>query len=212
MRVRKVVTRRGRRFRGYFASSKMGDTVHWESLLEKDALLLLELSPGVAAYQEQPEVIEYFDGEQFREYIPDLKVVLLDGTIRYIEVKPFDQLARPSIRKKYEAIALHFQSIQSPYRIVTEVEIRREPLFSNLQLLAYAHAHPWHEQPTDFDLRMAFQGQTKLPLSAVQQFWNLGALYRMIATGRLSCNLELPLDGFSSIGLPEGGRDETIYL
>jgi len=114
MRVRKIVTRRGRRFRGYFPSVKMGRTVHWESLLEKDALLLLELSPGVAAYQEQPEVIEYFDGKQFREYIPDLKLILQDGTIRYLEVKPADQLVRPSIRQKYEAIALHFQSIQLP--------------------------------------------------------------------------------------------------
>jgi hypothetical protein len=212
MRVRKVVTRRGRRFRGYFPSVKMGRTVHWESLLEKDAQLLLELSPGVAAYQEQPEVIEYFDGEQMREYIPDLSVILHDGTVRHIEVKPADQLARPSIRVKYEAIAKHYQSIQLPYRVVTEDEIRREPLFSNLKLLAYAHAHPWHEQPTDYELRSAFQGKPELSFSVLQQRWNLGDLYRLIASGRLSCNLELPLNGASSVCVPEGGRDATVYL
>lgn len=212
MRVRKIVTRRGRRFRGYFPSVKMGRTVHWESLLEKDALLLLELSPGVVAYQEQPVVIEYFDGEQMREYIPDLSVILHDGTVRHIEVKPADQLAKPSIREKYEAIAKHYQSIQLPYRVVTEDEIRREPLFSNLKLLAYAHAHLWHEEPTDYELRSAFQGQPELPFSMLQQRWGLNDLYRLIASGRLSCNLELPLTGDRSIGLPEGGRDETIYL
>ena len=212
MRRRKVVTRRGRRFRGYFSSAKMRRTVHWESLLEKDAILLLELSPGVVTYQEQPEIIEYFDGEQIREYIPDLSVILHDGTVRHLEVKPAEQLARPSIRGKYEAIAKHYQSIQLPYRIVTEDEIRREPLFSNLKLLAYAHAHPWHEQPTDYELRSVFQGQAELPFSVLQQHWNLGDLYRLIASGRLSCNLELPLNGVSGICLPEGGRDESIYL
>ena len=212
MRVRKVVTRRGRRFRGYFPSVKMRRTVHWESLLEKDALLLLELSPGVVAYQEQPEFIQYFDGQQLRKYIPDLKIILHDGTVRHLEIKPAEQLARPSIQEKYEAIAKHYQSIELPYRIITENEIRREPLFSNLKLLAYAHAHPWHEQPTDFDLHTVFQGQSELPFSVLQEHWSLGDVYRLIVSGQLSCNLELPLDGLSRVSLPEGGRDATVYL
>lgn len=54
MLVRKVITRRGRRFRGYFPSRKLGRMVAWESLTERDVILLLEFSPGVLSYQEQP--------------------------------------------------------------------------------------------------------------------------------------------------------------
>ncbi len=50
MLARKVVTRRGRRFRGYYPSAKLGRMVAWESLLERDAILLIEFSPGVLTY------------------------------------------------------------------------------------------------------------------------------------------------------------------
>lgn len=64
MSSRKVVTRRGRRIRGYFPSHKCGQMIAWESLLERDAILLLEFSQGVVSYRHQPTVMDYTDGEQ----------------------------------------------------------------------------------------------------------------------------------------------------
>jgi hypothetical protein len=46
--------------------------VEWESLLERDAILLFEFSPGVVSYQEQPEMIEYEQDGVMRRYYPGL--------------------------------------------------------------------------------------------------------------------------------------------
>lgn len=59
-----------------------------ESLLEQDAILLLEFSWGVLSYREQPALIEYHDGNKVREYYPNFELVLEDGSPVHLEVKP----------------------------------------------------------------------------------------------------------------------------
>ena len=81
MSSRNVVTRSGQRIRGYFPSHKCGQMIAWESLLERDAILLLEFSQGVVSYRHQPFVIDYSDGEQMRKYYPDFEVVLEGGEV-----------------------------------------------------------------------------------------------------------------------------------
>ena len=127
MRVRRVVTRRGRHIRGYFPSKKMQRMVAWESQLERDALLLLELSPGVVSYQEQPEQLSYWDGEVIRSYVPDFWVLLQDEHSLFIEIKPLSELLRPTVREKYTQIAQQLQAQGRDYRLLTEQEIRHEP-------------------------------------------------------------------------------------
>ena len=64
MSVRKVVTRSGRRIMGFFRSQKCCQMINCESLLERDAILLLEFSQEVVFYRHQPTVMAYTDGEQ----------------------------------------------------------------------------------------------------------------------------------------------------
>jgi hypothetical protein len=109
MRVRKVVPRRGRHIRGYFLSKKLNRMVAWESLLERDALLLMELSPGVLSYQEQPEEISYWDGQAICAYVPDLRVSLCNETSVLVEVQSSQELERPVVKAKYQQIAQHLQ-------------------------------------------------------------------------------------------------------
>ena len=92
MSSRKVVTRRGRRIRGYFPSYKCGRMIAWESLLERDAILLLEFSQGVVSYGDQPAVIDYSDGEQMRKYYPDFEAMLECGEAVHMEIKPAAEL------------------------------------------------------------------------------------------------------------------------
>jgi len=141
MPARKVVTRRGRRFRGYFPSRKLGRMVAWESLLERDAILLLEFSSGVVSYREQPVLIEYFDGQQIRGYYPDFEADLTDGDVLHVEVKASFQLAKPKIESKFRVIAADYRRRQHDFRIITEAEIRREPMHSNLKNLARYSRH-----------------------------------------------------------------------
>jgi hypothetical protein len=130
-RVRRIVTRSGRGFRGKFPSLKLGRFVHWESILERDAILMTEYDPSVLSYQEQPCVVTYYDAQgTVRTYTPDLRIERESGET-FAEVKPSRKLAKPDLRAKLEAIALRMKERKQPFRILTELEIRREPRYSN---------------------------------------------------------------------------------
>lgn len=131
-RVRRVVTRSGRGHRGKFPSLKLRRFVHWESPLERDAILATEYDPSVLSYQEQPCVVTYYDANgTVHKYTPDLKIERASGDT-FAEVKPSRKLKKPDLRAKLEAIALRMKERNQPFRILTEVEIRREPRYSNL--------------------------------------------------------------------------------
>lgn len=209
MLARQVVTRRGRRFRGYFPSRKMGRMVAWESLLELDAILLLEISQGVVSYQEQPALIQYAQGTEQREYYPDLEVILSDGSLLHLEVKASEKLAKPDVAEKYQAIAADYVRRGFPFRVVTELEIHREPLLSNAQLMFSLLRHP---SPIDLDTS-CLKGKS-FPISYESAAATLGreTLLRLIAYGHLACDLTQPLEGGNLIDLAKGDQDATILL
>jgi len=132
-RVRKVITRRGRGFRGKFPSRKLGRMVHWESLVERDLILHMEYDPLVANYQEQPTVIEYYDEQgKVRSYFPDFLVQRADGSEYLVEAKPASRLLTPKVRDKLAAVALRLKEMGREFRVMTDVVIRQQPRFDNL--------------------------------------------------------------------------------
>lgn len=58
-----------------------------EGLLELDAIYHFENSPLTSAYTEQPETIQYPDGNRVRHYTPDFELFLADGSSALIEIK-----------------------------------------------------------------------------------------------------------------------------
>lgn len=132
MPVRNPVTRSGRGFRGRFPSWKLGRMVEVESRLELAAAHLLEFSAAVQFYEEQPALIEYPDQSGIKTCYPDFLITSADKTQCWIEVKAAGQLAKPEITKKYRSIAEHFCRQGSGFRILTEEDLFREPLRSNL--------------------------------------------------------------------------------
>ena len=213
MQVRKVVTRSGRGFRGYFPSKKLNRMVEYESLLERDAILLFEFSSGVVSYQEQPEMIYYNDGDKTRQYFPDFEVVLITGEIIHVEVKPYQRLNTPELLNKFGAIAAHYQTHRAEFKILTEKNIRREPLLSNLKRLASL-------KQSDSNLDRAFNiCQQRLLLdpicsvSALSQGFMKGEVFRLIALGKLICNLEQKLDSNTNfVRIRQGDHDATLLL
>lgn len=211
MLARNVVTRRGRRFRGYFPSAKLGRMVAWESLLERDAILLLEFSPGVSSYREQPTVVQYADELRIRDYYPDFELVLGCGSLVHLEVKPSARLADPRVADKLRKIATHYALRRQDFRVVTELEIRREPLLTNLRALAYLQGRPGHVLPASASLRRPFASGPLSYRVAVEQFGR-DTLLRLLAAGSLVCDLMLPLRDDTPITLPEGARHAAILL
>lgn len=188
MAVRKVVTRSGRRVRGYFPSRKMGRMVAWESQLERDALYLFEFSTGVLTYREQPERVHFPMGEEVRLYIPDFELVLEPDELCHVEVKPASKLVKPDVAQRFQAIVQHYDRIGRRFQILTEINIRHDRLLSNLKLLAY------HSGRLD---AAALQGFVdNLLIKPARTFKDVAAAlgcdanaYRLLASGKYCCDL-----------------------
>src|SRR2546422_82822 len=105
MRVRKVVTRSGKRIRAKFPSTKLNRMIHCESPLERDAVYHFEYRPLVVSYQEQPSIEYYYDraGVQHR-YYPDFRIDFKDGGVLFIEIKPARNLKTKKVRDQLEAV------------------------------------------------------------------------------------------------------------
>lgn len=212
MRVRKVVTRRGRHIRGYFPSKKLNRMVAWESLLEKDALLLMELSSGVVSYQEQPETVSYWDGQVIRSYVPDLRVNLYNETSLFVEVKPAEELERPSVKAKYQQIAQHLQEQGEDFLILTDQEIRLEPQYSNLCRLLYWYNHAPTWLPSAREIGMPLKEYEHATIQNCLDLFGKNITYALIAKGLLIADLSRVLTPASLVHLPEGGRHAAIYF
>jgi len=124
MKARKVVTRSGRGFRGYFPSKKLNRLVEFESILERDAIKLFENSNEVIEYREQPTIVYYYiEGEQ-RKYYPDFELILESDQVVHVEVKPILKLTEPGNSLKYQAINEHYFSRPEYFVVFTETQIR----------------------------------------------------------------------------------------
>lgn len=194
MRVRKVVTRSGKRFRGKFPSLKLNRMVHWESMLERDAVLHFEYHPLVLSYQEQPSIEIYYDknGEQHR-YFPDFRLTFQDGDELYVEVKPARHLATKVVRDKLQAIAKRFEEQGRRLRVMTEDEIRRQPLLTNLQRLHASSKHAAQETP-DAQLAKTLSGGPHWKLGNLCiQLLGIHKVLRLVQSNHLQIDLEKPL-------------------
>ena len=211
MQARKVVTRRGRRFRGYFPSRKLGRMVAWESLLERDAILIFEFSPGVFHFKEQPALVRYPDGTRTRDYYPDFELELTNGKRVHIEVKSAHQLAKPEIKAKYAAVAEHYARSRMDFRIVTEAEICREPLQTNLRRLAYLAGRKGLQLPGADELAERF-GSALIPFEVLEAALGRDTTLRLLAAGRLECDLDLPMANETPVSVVKGARNAAVLI
>lgn len=207
MLARQVITRSGRGFRGRYPSRKMGRMIEYESLIERDLILLLEFSTGVVSFQEQPERLEYFDGEKMRVYFPDFGVQLISGQHLHLEAKPEAKLESLKTRTKYDCIAQHYANHRcEQYQVVTDTVVRREPLYSNLRRLSGLRARPTPDLET---LSLRAGGERWDALEARVGYF---ALMKRVALGIWRCNLEQPLQGPLLVQPAEEVEHDSLYV
>lgn len=91
--TRTVVTRSGLRMRGYLSCGP------FESLIERDAMLVLLADPRVTRVQPQPFKVTYRDGDEKRHHFPD---ILAEGPTSpwVIEVKDDRRARRPEVLRR----------------------------------------------------------------------------------------------------------------
>jgi hypothetical protein len=139
-RARKIISPSGGIVRGKFPSRKNGRMVHYEGLLELDAIYLFETSPFVARYREQPRTIRYPDGARLRRYTTDFEVVLTTGECILVEVKPARFLELEDLTHKFKCIDDYMRRSEWPFFILTDDLIRQEPRLSNLRQIYHQAA------------------------------------------------------------------------
>lgn len=134
-RVREPIKNYCGLFRGKFPSRKTGRMVHWESLLERDAALLFEFSPGVISFREQPCKIFYNLDGRIRRYTPDFEITLTNGEILIVEVKPAVRLQRSEEKHRFSRITQYFSERGYRFILLTDEMIRQPILLRNLRIL-----------------------------------------------------------------------------
>ena len=124
MLSRKVVTRSGRGFRGYYPSKKLNRSVEFESILERDAIIFFERFNEVIIFKEQPTIIYYYMNEEHKKYYPDFELQLAGGEVIHVEIKPSVFLNLAKLSAKYQAIAQSYISRPEHFVILTEMDLR----------------------------------------------------------------------------------------
>ena len=213
MKARKVVTRSSRKFKGLFPSRKLKRMVEWESLPERDAILLFEFSNGIKSYQEQPDKVMYEHDGEMRRYYPDFSTVLSNGEIIYFEVKPNSQLALLIVANKLSAVKHHYDRIEKDFRILAADKIRTEPRLSNLKRLASVQ----HRQHDYADIRVQvtqlLTNTSTVTVSSLFKTYGITNVLLLIAHGHICCDLNMDLIFEQNfLRLPEEHDHDSLYV
>ena len=187
-----------------FVSAKMNTVFTVESSLEFDTCFHLEYSPAVIAFEAQPEGFYYaFEGRDC-PYTPDFRVVDQQGNASFIEVKPSDKVADPDFLQRFPIKQQKAFELSSPLKLVTERQIRIDPILGNLKLLhrysGFQSFTPLHMQLLGLvkDLGRVslarLSGSTGAPPEDV-----LATALSLIARGLIHSDLTEHKMGFSSI-------------
>lgn len=203
MAVRKVVTRSGRHIRGYFPSIKNDRMMAWESLLERDAMILFEFSSAIVSYQEQPSLERYYRGDRSYKYFPDFLIHLRNETQINIEVKPSSKMQIEEVSTRYADIASFYKRSDRHFMVLTDKEIRQEPRLANLKILA-AHQRATPHQLALESLCESLREIKELEIQdAAKALGGVADVYRLLAAGYLQCDLEKPIGLKSLVSLTE---------
>jgi len=212
MPTRKVVTRSGHRVRGVFPSVKNQRMVAWESLLERDAIVLFELSPGVIAYEEQPSIELYYEGTVPRKYYPDFALTLRNGSVAHVEVKPKRKLSNKLVYDRLDKIAASYQRQSRQFWILTDEEIRKQPRLSNLTQFAYHLKAERFKRPPAWRLHELRQRNDWTFEDLATALDGAPSVFRLLAAGLAFCDLDNPIQPSTFITFMHGEPNDSLYF
>ncbi len=134
VRSRKIVKRSNARNTGKYPSWKMRRMMQWESVHEGNAMRILDATPNVTSFTEQPcEIIYPFNGALHSHY-PDLMVI--EGKHReFWEVKTESDANNPENAERTEFLIEALPTYGYDYRIVLAEVLAKQPRLDNVKRL-----------------------------------------------------------------------------
>lgn len=202
---------------GAFASKKNGRMVSFESLLERDHLLLLEFDPTVKSFEEQPvTVLVNKPGSSTGKYVPDVFVQYVDSEQKrplLAEVKHSSDLERKADKytPKFEAAQRFANAQEWDFDTVTEQQIRGQFLQNIKFLREYRNVQPQPEDISHVIITLTNLGgfaelKTLLkelsPNVMAQLHW-VPTIWHLVVTSQLLVALDEPLSDTTPLALPE---------
>lgn len=105
-------------------SIKNEGTTACEGRLEAALAKSLEIDPSVARYRGQPFFLR---GPKGRDVVCDFAILLANGLYMIVDVKPSGRLESRSVIERMHCVRTALADSFLPHRIVTEIELEREP-------------------------------------------------------------------------------------
>ncbi len=194
-RARKVVSRSRARSTGKYPSWKMGRMIQWESLNELNAYRLLDATPAVLAYHEQPFAIRFLLNGEPNLHYPDT-FVQWENARELWEIKPEKEAAKPEILVRTKFLESVLSNLGFIYRMVIGEDLACEPRLTNaLTFLKFGRAPV--EPDTRERIRRLFERVPVISWGFVVN-GEIGlngkeTVSRLVLEGVLYCDMEQPV-------------------
>ncbi|MCL1092803.1 TnsA endonuclease N-terminal domain-containing protein [Shewanella kaireitica] len=177
-----------------FASAKVSETIMCESTLEFDACFHHEYNETIETFGSQPKGFYYcFEGKRL-PYTPDALLHYIDGTTKFHEYKPYSKTFDPIFKAKFVAKKEAAQALGTELILVTDKQIRVNPILNNLKLL-HRYSGIYVVSDIQRELLQLIQNSGKIQLDDVADEYALSVgetrsfLYSLINKGLLEADL-----------------------
>lgn len=205
---------------GKFSSAKNGKSLGYESLLERDLMLLLEFDDTVKSFEEQPVRIPVVvNGKKLKPYVPDILIHYLPASYGEIartvlgEVKHTDDLKKNKAKyePKFEAASRYADEHGWEWRKFTEKDIRT-PYLDNIKFLREYHSAEPETALLQEIISHLQKAKGSVTVESLLQklcptedgiLHMAPAIWHLVATKRITANLHKPLDTKTKLSLPE---------
>jgi hypothetical protein len=125
------------------ASKKSIGVGEAESGLEADAFRMFDFDRAVNSYKTQPFTVIHETGGRTISTYPDVELRYTDGKFEVVQIKTqktYEKHLRENPRFRAEPEI--FRTLGWSYRVLTEAQIRAEPMYSNRKLLRHYRNRP----------------------------------------------------------------------
>lgn len=176
-----------------FVSAKMNRVFIVEGSLEFDTCFHLEYSPHIHSYEAQPVGFVYQCFNRDCPYTPDFKIIER-GITKYIEVKPWEKTLKEDFQLRFPAKQQKAGELGIPLVLITEKQIRVNPVLNNLKLLhRYSGFQSFTPLHTLFLSLVQKLGRVSLDEVArqlmIEHSLILKTAFTLVSSGMLSVNL-----------------------
>ncbi len=204
---------------GVFSSAKNSKSLGYESLLERDLMILLEFDDTVEGFEEQPvKVPVVVNGRKRKPYVPDILIhyfPLQSGEAKRPvlgEVKKTDDLKKNKEKyaPKFDAASRYAAEQGWDWHIFTEKEIRT-PYLDNLKFLRQYHSEKPDDELAQEVIRLLRNARNAITVELLLQklcptetriLQMSPVIWHLISNKQIVADLKKPLTMKSRLSLP----------